>query len=264
VSLIDGPACDLWIETVGEGAPVTVVAHGLASSSRDLLPLAQRLPGTTVLLDLRGHGRSDSPSEDVGYDHLAMRADVEHVANRCGATHALGVSLGAGAIMNLLGDHPDRFERIVFVIPSRIDEPCDDVEGTFAMADLIERKPLEEMADEMLAMPALAGLLERHPGWRTQIRGQLLAMNPVGVPRAYRAYAFGRPPLDDAERLRHVRAPVLIAANANDPAHPVEVSRRLAALLPNAELDVYTEDFAMFIDDLDRFAARAAAFLTMG
>jgi pimeloyl-ACP methyl ester carboxylesterase len=263
VSVIDGPACRLWVEIVGDGAPVTVVAHGLASSTRDLFPLAQRLPGTTVLLDLRGHGRSDSPPDHAGYDHPAMRADVEHVADRYGATHALGVSLGAGAIMNLLGDRPERFERIVFVLPSRIDESCDDVDGTLAMADLIEHKPLGEMAEEMLAMPALADLLERHPGWRAQIRGQLLAMNPLGVPRAYRAYALGRPPLDDAELLRRVRVPGLVVANADDPAHPVEVAIRLAALMPDARLEIY-DDFAMFIDDLDGFAARVAAFLTGG
>ena len=73
--MIDGPDCSLWVETEGSGQPVTVFAHGVTSSVAELQPLAARAPGTRVLFDFRGHGRSESPPEAAGYDHrdLAKR-----------------------------------------------------------------------------------------------------------------------------------------------------------------------------------------------
>ncbi len=261
MTYVDGPACRLWVEMLGDGDLVTVFAHGLGSSMEDLRSLAERAPGTSVLMDLRGHGRSDAPPEEAGYDHAAMRADVEHVADRFGATCAVGVSMGAGALMNLLADRPDRFERVAMLIPSRLDDPCPDVEGTLRMARELETLPLEEVADRLLALPDLAAILTRDPRWRDQMRSQLLRMNAVGVPRAFRAYATGPPPVADPTVLGAVRAPVLIAANGHDQNHPASVAERLGAVLPNATVEIHDADFDMFLDDLDAFAARLGRFL---
>ena len=261
MAYIDGPAGRLWIEHVGEGAPVTVFAHGLGSSSADLRRMAERTTGTSVLFDFRGHGASDAPPPEAGYDHVALAADLHAVADHAGATVALGVSMGAGAILRILTEEPDRFERNVFVIPSRIDDPCPDVPGTLRMADELEREPIEQVADRMMDNDIIRHMIERDPHWATQIRGQLLRMNNVGVPRAFRAYATGAPPVDDPEVLRRVQAPALIASNIGDPNHPLGVSQRLASLFPRAELRTF-EDFAMFIDALDDFAHVVSAFLT--
>lgn len=259
--LIDGPACRLWVEVVGEGEPVTVFAHGLGSSGRDLEALAERTRGCSILMDFRGHGRSQTPSEDAGYDHPAMRADLSVVADRFGARNVVGVSMGAGAVMNLLADEPDRFERVAMLIPSRIDEPCPDPGGTLRMAHELETLPLEEIARRLLALPDLEPILARDARWYDHMRDQILRMNAVGVPRAFRAYATGAPPVTDASALRDVRAPVLVAANSNDPNHPASVAQRLAELLPQCELEFYP-DFAMFLDVLDAFGARLSGFLT--
>ena len=129
------------------------------------------------------------------------------------------------------------------------------------MAKQLETEPLEQVADELLAMPETVAILDRNPAWRAQLRGQLMRMNDTGVPRAFRAYAIGASPVEDADVLRRVTAPVLVAANGSDPNHPAHVAERLGSLLPNAEVQIYDDDFAMFIDDLDDFAARVASFL---
>lgn len=259
--LVDGPACRLHVDVLGEGDPVTVFAHGLASSSEDLRALAAYVAGTVVLFDWRGHGRSDVPPPEAGYDHHAVREDLQSVAERFGATRALGVSMGAGAIMNLLCDDPGRFARAVLVMPSRLDDPCPDVEGTLRFADQIASEPLAHVADALLGLPDLKPLLTREPRWREHMRAQLLRINTRGVPHALRAYATGPPPVPDPACLGRVTTPLLVAAHEKDPNHPAEVARRIGALAPNATVRIWDEDFAMMLDDLDEFGALAGAFL---
>ncbi|TMK22969.1 MAG: alpha/beta hydrolase, partial [Actinobacteria bacterium] len=110
VPLVDGPDCRLNVEVTGEGDPVTVFAHGITSSLQEIAAFGWRTRGTRVMFDFRGHGLSESPPAETGYDTPCMRRDLEFVADAYGATRALGVSMGAGALLNLLADRPDRFE----------------------------------------------------------------------------------------------------------------------------------------------------------
>lgn len=255
----DGPDCRLWTERQGTGAPISVWVHGLTGSTDELAPLATRTPGTRVLMDLRGHGGSECPPAEAGYDHPAFRRDVEAVADRVGATRAFGISAGAGALLNLLADQPDRFERVALFAPASIDGPNEAARGLFPLfADDLETVPLEELAERQARMES--PLYEARPYWRELVRRRTLRMNTTGVPRALRGYAYGAPPVTDPEALRAVRAPVLLLAHADDPVHDVAHAHRLAELLPNAELRVWPETLSMY-DDLDGFAALIGDFL---
>ena len=259
--MIEGPDCGLWVETIGSGEPVTVYAHGVTSSTAELEPLAARAPGTRVLFDFRGHGHSETPPESAGYDHASMRRDLEHVADRYGATHALGISMGAGAILSLLEDHPDRFERLVFFIPASIDAPNEGSPVAFpAMAHMLETYTLDEVVARTIDAPAQAPLFERRPYWRALWRERILRMNRVGIPRALRAYVSGTYPMRDASALKRVHAPALILGHENDPIHDASVARRLAELLPNATLLLWDEPLEMY-DDVDAFATLIGDFL---
>jgi pimeloyl-ACP methyl ester carboxylesterase len=260
--MIDGPDCGLWVETTGSGEPVTVFAHGVTSSIAELEPLAARASGMRVLFDFRGHGRSESPPEEAGYDHKSMRKDLEHVADRFEATQSFGTSMGAGAIMSLVEDHPDRFERLVFFIPASIDAPNEASPATYpAFAHMLETYPLEEVVARTVDAPAQAPLFASRPYWRALWGERIMRMNRTGVPRALRAYVSGSYPVGDAEALRRVRAPALILAHENDPIHDADVARRLAGLLPNATLRVWPEPLSMY-DDVDAFATEIGDFLS--
>src|SRR5207237_1440875 len=87
-------------------------------------PLAARVQGTRVLVDLRGHGAS-APLED-GWDYDLLARDLLAVADAVGASQAVGLSLGAGALMRLLSHKPDRFSKVAFVLPAAIDATRQD------------------------------------------------------------------------------------------------------------------------------------------
>lgn len=257
--LIDGPNCKLWVEVRGEGEPVTVFAHGITSSIAEISAFSSKTPGTRVLFDFRGHGRSESPPPEAGYDVRAMRRDLEAVADR--ATHAMGTSMGAATILSVLADDPRRFERVVLFIPAWIfGDAHPGEQGYLRLAELLETKPLEEVADALTEAPENQPLFAARGHWRDLVRWRVMHMNATGVPRALRAYTTGRPPVEDPERLRRVATPVLILAHEGDPIHDIATARRLAELLPNARLEVWPAPLAM-LDDLPAFARLIGDFL---
>lgn len=256
---VDGPDCRLWVETLGSGDPVSIWVHGLTGSIDELRPIAAGTPGTRVLLDLRGHGDSERPPAEAGYDHPAFRRDLEAAADAVGATRAFGISAGAGAVLNLLADRPDRFERVALFAPASIDGPNEAARALFPLlANDLETMDLADLAERQASMDT--PLYLARPYWRDLVRERTLRMNADGVPRALRGYASGAPPVADASRLRRIIVPVLLLAYEDDPVHDVAHAHRLAALLPNAELRIWPEPLSMY-DDLDAFAGIVGAFL---
>ncbi|MHB8513326.1 MAG: alpha/beta fold hydrolase [Actinomycetota bacterium] len=259
MTLIQGRDCLLNVEVLGTGEPVTLFAHGITGSTDELMPLAAKTRGTRVLLDARGHGLSDSPAEELGYDHAAFRRDLEAAGDAFNATRVVGLSVGAGALLNLLADDPDRFDRIVLVSPASIDRPNVAAEGLFLeMARRLESQPLDEVAE--WSLEGSRELIAREPKWEMLIRERVRRMNSTGVPRALRGYVHGRPPLSDTRLLRKVRSPVLILACEGDPIHDIAIARRLCDLLPNAELVTWQTPLGMF-DDEQKTAGMIAEFL---
>jgi 3-oxoadipate enol-lactonase len=82
--------------TTGVGQPVTVFGHGLAGDIAGTRPLGSAVAGRRVFFHFRGHGRSDAPPGPWTFGDLAT--DLRAVADLAGATRALGVSMGAGAL----------------------------------------------------------------------------------------------------------------------------------------------------------------------
>jgi pimeloyl-ACP methyl ester carboxylesterase len=82
----------------GWGAPDVILLHGLASNARIWDGVAGRLAqdGVSALaLDLRSHGRSDSPP--TGYDFKTLAADLDAVLCQSGAVQPVVVGHSWGA-----------------------------------------------------------------------------------------------------------------------------------------------------------------------
>lgn len=239
---------------------MTVLAHGLAASSIDIAPMATELPGTRVLFDFRGHGRSASPPASDGYDLAAMRRDFEAIADRVHATFALGVSMGASVILSLLEDEPERFERVVLVLPAAVDRPMPGAEWYRMLSQRIASEPLERIADDSLATDEVRRATERAPAWRDRLHGLVTRMSGPGLPHALHAVPNGPPPVRDPSSLRRVTAPVLIVGHEGDAIHEAGAARALASWFSDAIVEIAPEPLAM-LDDMTSFSRRLAAFL---
>jgi pimeloyl-ACP methyl ester carboxylesterase len=218
------------VTVVGSGLPVTVFAHGLGGSSVETRPLAVRTPGTRVLLTFRGHGTSDTIAGGWTYDDLAD--DQSEVADAFDATRAVGLSLGAGALLRLLVRNPDRFSRLAFVLPAALDETRDDLATArlLRLADAliagdetsVVRILMDEVPEQVRDRGGVRLLVDR--------RARMLLGNAPPYPRGAEC------PLPDLQILERVTAPALVVSQQDDPLHPSAVADRLVAALPHAHL----------------------------
>jgi pimeloyl-ACP methyl ester carboxylesterase len=226
----------------GSGDPVTLAAHGLGASVPETRPLLSGVSGTRVFPVARGH-RGDRP-DPFSYDDLGR--DVEQVADGCGATQALGVSMGAASLLSLLARRPDRFERLVLFLPGALDRPRHDlaVERLRTLAEALERGDLPAV-ERLVADELPADLRETSAGASyVRTRAAFLLGSP-GIAVAVRSLPEVTP-VPDRSVLGAVTADVLVLAQEDDPLHPVQVARDLVAVLPKARLVVFDRPGVVF------------------
>ena len=248
----------LFVEVDGEGEPVSVLAHGLGNNRLELAMLTPFIPGTKVRFDFRGHGRSVGPEDPAAYRFADFARDLDAVAVAHAARVAVGTSLGAGAIANLLVADPTRFDRALWLLPAgldtefafveRYDRLASEYESAEAALAAVDEEP--ERVREMLRAPwmeALGGAMWEHE--------DLAALG-----RAIRCVVRDHP-IADREALRSVEIPVLMVCMEGDPVHPAELGRILHGLLPNSELVVYPSGEAL-VQGIPDLLPRAVEFLT--
>jgi pimeloyl-ACP methyl ester carboxylesterase len=233
----------LHVEVDGEGSPVSILAHGLTNSCRELAQLTALVPGTKVRFCFRGHGHSSSPER--GYRFADFARDLEAVASAYGAEIAVGTSLGAGAICYVVSRQPDRFRKLVLLLPAGLDLPFRYKDRMLRTASLVEGKPKEEAIEAILSDPERLKSYIEYPWLRDFDRQLLQWLNPVGVPRAIREVIEDWP-LRDREDMRQVTAPTLLICREGDDIHPAIVGRVLVDIMPNAELMMFEDGEDMF------------------
>src|SRR5207342_163054 len=100
--------------------------------------------------DFRGHGRSSSPRDPTAFRFEDFARDLDAVAAAFGATVAVGTSLGAGAIGHLVCREPDRFERMVWLLPAGLDLPLGLANRYRLLAEDLVGKTPEEALETVL------------------------------------------------------------------------------------------------------------------
>jgi pimeloyl-ACP methyl ester carboxylesterase len=247
----------LYCEVDGDGEPVTVLAHGLTNNRSELAAFTPLVPGTKVRFDFRGHGRSSSPP--TGYRFVDFARDVDAVASAYGATVAVGTSLGAGALGNLVCRVPDRFERMVWLMPAGLDMPFSLAGRYHALAGDLEGKTPQEALDAVLNDPRRVAEYIETP-WRLDVDRVLWQHDdPDGLARAIHG-AVEDWPIPDRDLLRVVPIPTLIVCIEGDDIHPAELGRILADLMPNAELIVYGSQDELFAQ-VPALVSRVSSFI---
>jgi pimeloyl-ACP methyl ester carboxylesterase len=120
MSQVSGPAGLLAVEDGGRGGLPVVFVHSMAGSSAHWSRQLEHLRPTrrAVALDLRGHGRSEPPT-DGDYSIHSTAADVHAVvkALRIPRLVLVGHSLGGGVALAYAGAHPDRVAGLLLVDP---------------------------------------------------------------------------------------------------------------------------------------------------
>jgi pimeloyl-ACP methyl ester carboxylesterase len=244
-TLLPTPYGDVDYAVTGRADPTTVFGHGVGGSIEEARVLGSGVAGTKVFLHFRGHGASPEPAQ--AWTYAALAGQLRAVADAVGATRALGISMGAGALLRLLADTPDRFERAVFFLPAVLDQPrsAGAASRLNRLAAAVSAADAGEDLVALLAEDVPAALRARAPV-RAWLRRQAQVLRSPGVAAALRAIPEQTAVADRAE-LSRVEIPCLVIGQEHDRAHPVQVARELAAALPRARLEIFAEGAALWL-----------------
>lgn len=221
-------------KVLGRGEPVTLVVHGLGATEGEARIPASGLPGTRVVLTLPGHGSAPDPDPEF-WDYECVAADVRAVADEVGATRAVGVSLGAGALTRLAAAEPRRFDRLALLLPAALDELRDERtrEVFRGLAAAVEGASEDEgQRLRQLVAADLPADLEVGDYVEQRVRALLRLGEALRRMPDQRVVA-------DASELAEVRSQVLVVGGTGDPMHPAEVAEATAAALPGARLELF-------------------------
>lgn len=215
----------------GCGSPVTLVAHGLGATEGEARLPASGLPGARVVVTFGSHG--DAPDAPADYwDYGVLAGELRAVADAVGARQAVGVSMGAGALVRLASEDPDRFDRLVLLQPAALDgrRSPDAVRIMERLADAAsagDRAALRRLIEA--GMPTCCGSTGDYVDRRVD------ALLRLGD--ALRALA-GRVPVCSAASLAAVTGRVLVLSGVGDPLHPEAVAVATAAAFRGSSLHV--------------------------
>lgn len=203
-------------ETAGEG-PVLVLHHGTMGSGPDWQEFGY-VDGLkdlrrVVLIDARGHGRSDKPHDPAAYDLRLRAADVVAVLDDLGVKRAdfLGYSMGGWIGFGLARHFPERFNAFI-------------IGGAHPYAE-----NTQAIRDRMPADPAAfaAGLEKTYGALLTPARRARLLANDLV---ALRALTQDRD--DIADVLPTMKVPSLLFVGELDPR--LAQARQATSEMPNA------------------------------
>ncbi|CAN5418955.1 alpha/beta hydrolase [soil metagenome] len=253
--ILTRPGAEVAYSVEGSG-PIVVSAHGLSASRAAALAAGMSFDGlsqrghTLVAYDARGHGQSTGRLIPADYTWLNLSGDLLALIDEVSPdtpVDAVGTSMGCATILCSVIAAPERFRRLVLVIPPTAWETRAMVASGYELqAKLIEEKGIEaflELTASYPNPPAMPAELVTRP----DVTDELL-------PTVFRGAALSDFPSPDA--IAGIRQPVLILAWVGDPGHPVSTSEKLVALLPRAELLI-----AQSPEDVAQWVALAGAFL---
>ncbi len=220
----------MYYESHGHGQ-VVVFLHGYPFDHTiwdPLLPyLSPRIQA--ILLDLRGFGKTDAPAGT--YTMLQYAEDVAVVLDSMGIEKAVlvGHSLGGYIAFAFAQKYPHRLSGLGLVATQAVADTPEQRQGRYTTVEKVLAQGSVVAADMM--PPIVTADVEL----RFRLRELILQASPQGIAGTLRGMAE-RP--DFSSFLPEIRVPVEIVAGENDRGIPLERSREMERLLPNAHLTV--------------------------
>ena len=259
---LDRPDARLAYDRSGpaEAEHSLVVTHSLATS-REWEDQAGILNWSAVTAaglqlvraDARGHGTSTGAPVPEHYQWRTRADDLLALADAVSPNRpvdGLGESTGCGVLLWAALTRPDRFRRLVLVIPPTTgDARAQQAELYLAAADLIELRGTAAW-EHLTATASPAPILQRG-GWT---RPDWVPIPETLLPAVLRGAATST--LPDDETLRSLTHRTLILTWADDLNHPVSSAEHLATLLPHNTLETATTP-----DGIRTWGHRVAQFL---
>jgi pimeloyl-ACP methyl ester carboxylesterase len=232
----------LYYELHGDSGEPLVLVHGYTGDVTDWrheLPDFSRTHRVLVM-DLRGHGRSETPKDRSSYTVEQMASDVEALIDHVGFEryHLVGHSMGGAIVQEIAVHSPQRLLSLTLEDTSfkfaLMAEPAVEEWWKTRMA-LAEAGKMAELAELPPPMPPPPHMPEERLE-ETTVR--LAKMSPDAFIGAWQGLVGWQGTRD---RAAAISMPTLIIYGDLDTPMLIEASKRLSELLPNARVEVIPE-----------------------
>jgi pimeloyl-ACP methyl ester carboxylesterase len=211
--------------------------------------------------DLRGFGgTSESDGGAPSMDDYAR--DVIDLLGALGLPRAVvgGCSMGGYATFAVIRKAPEMLEAVVLADTRAGADTLEGRANRRSMVALVDREGPSGVARDM--MPKLLGRTTRETNTTVEstVRRLIKQQSPEGIRRAI-LRMMDRP--DSASTVASLRIPALVVVGEEDELTPVDESRKIAAAIPGARLEVIpAAGHLANLEQPEPFNAALASFLT--
>jgi 3-oxoadipate enol-lactonase len=211
---IDLDGVSLHYTDEGSGEPVVLI-HGFPLSLELWKPQRAALSAgyRVIAPDLRGHGRSDPPPDDLSIGQYADDVVALMDALGIGAATVGGLSMGGYVVMALLRRHPNRVRGIMLMATKATADTESGKQGRNEMIALAQSEGAAAVADKMLPRMLTARTRAEDPELVEFVRSMMASISVAGIVGALKALR-DRP--DSTSTLQGLRLPALILGGAED------------------------------------------------
>lgn len=220
----------------GSGPPLVLV-HGLGMRLEMWRPLLPALSKhhTVVTYDLAGHGRSTPPADPVRLVTLSEQLLRLMDDLKIATAPLAGFSLGGMIVRRFALDHPGRAAALVVLASAHDRTEAERAAVMKRVAEAAEKGPQATIgaAVERWFTPEWR---DAHPAAIAEVRAAVLANDPAVYPKIYRVLAEGDAEI--AAAIARLRLPFLAMTGAEDFGNSADMARRMAALVPDGEVQI--------------------------
>ncbi|MHC1739309.1 MAG: 2-succinyl-6-hydroxy-2,4-cyclohexadiene-1-carboxylate synthase [Ignavibacteriaceae bacterium] len=222
---------------------VVLLIHGFTGSSEDWNEVRNSLKGVRFLLvDLPGHGRSDSPSDLKYYSQENLVKLIEEIRNELGIKKLIiiGYSMGGRLALSYAVKYPDNLRKLIIesghaglmTEEERSERTKQDVE----LAEFIDHNEIDDFVDFWMSKDIFQSQSNLPESDRVEIRNRKLQNNNMGLSNMLKGFGTGRMiPLWD--KLKKIRFETLLIAGELDVKY-CEVSKKIQNEITNSRLEI--------------------------
>ncbi|WKA56066.1 2-succinyl-6-hydroxy-2,4-cyclohexadiene-1-carboxylate synthase [Planococcus shixiaomingii] len=257
------------VEIANENKQQTVVfLHGFTGSIKTWQSIVEQLRDfKVVLIDLIGHGQSESPDLAERYGMNQQIADLEAIFTKLALTDfvLVGYSMGGRTALAYACAYPERLEALILESASpglrTEEEQKERQDRDAALAKRILRDGIPTFVNFWQEIALFDSQKQLPEQVKQAVREERLAQNPNGLANSLVGMGTGSQQ-SYWEDLSRLAMPVLLVAGALDLKF-TGINKKMLAVLPNARLEIVEAGHAIHVEKPLEFATIVKEYLTL-
>jgi len=212
------------------------------------------------MLDILGHGKSDSPQDPLRYSIEQVAADLKEILKKLKIkkTHILGYSMGGRLALTFAVRYPQNVSSLILESSSPGLEKR--IKKDEALANFIVKEGVEVFVDYWQKLPLFFTQQSLPINTRETIRNQRLNNNTIGLANSLRGMGTGKQP-SWWDYLNLLNIPIYIMVGEKD-AKFCQIANKMIKKLPNAKtMIVEKTGHAIHVENQDFFGKMIIDFL---